>query len=363
MNRHESGQSARAGRDVRAINGDGRIIGLDIGATAVRATVLTPVGSGGIPSVALHALGHVDLPLGAVVDGVVQDQAAVTGAIKHLARENGFASRNVILGTSNQQVVVREVRMPYLPPEQLRLALPFQARDVVALPINEAVLDFIPLGEVDNTTNTVPGLLVAAPRLPVLTAVHAVERAGLRVAKVDLSSFAALRFVAQPYLAAEAIVDLGAHLTSIVIHSHGVPKVVRTVARGGQQLTDELADRADLSLGDAELAKCQVGIAGEGEVPAILAEGIRPLLAEIRSSLHFFGSMNPDVTLERISLTGGTAWLPGLTELLASQHGIAVEVVAPAQHIETRWSTHMRQMGSGVSASAVSVGLAMGAAA
>src|ERR1035437_4851159 len=147
MNRHESGKSARA---VRAINGDGRIIGLDIGATAVRATVLTPVASGGLPSVALHALGHVDLPLGAVVDGVVQNEPAVTGAIKHLARENGFASSNVILGTSNQQVVVREVRMPYLPPDQLRLALPFQARDVVALPINEAVLDFIPLGEVDN---------------------------------------------------------------------------------------------------------------------------------------------------------------------------------------------------------------------
>lgn len=360
MNRHESGKSARA---VLAVNGDGRIIGLDIGATAVRATVLTPVASGGLPSVALQALGHVDLPLGAVVDGVVQDQPAVTGAIKHLARENGFASHNVVLGTSNQQVVVREARMPYLPPDQMRLALPFQARDVVALPINEAVLDFIQLGEVDNTTNTVPGLLIAAPRMPVLAAVHAVERAGLRVAKVDLSSFAALRFVAQPYLAAEAIVDLGAHLTSIVIHSRGVPKVVRTVAHGGQQLTDELADRADLSLGDAELAKCREGIAGEGEVPTILAEGIRPLLAEIRSSLHFFGSMNPDVTLERMSLTGGTAWLPGLAELLASQHGITVEVVAPAQHIETRWSTHMRQMGSGISASAVSVGLAMGAAA
>lgn len=347
-----------------ALPDDGWIIGVDIGATAVRGAVLARGGGvGALPSVVLQTLGHVDLPLGAVVDGVVKDGPAVTSAVRHLAHATGFSSRHVVLGTANQQVVVRDLRMPNLPPEQLRVALPFQARELVALPMDEALLDFIPLGEVDTATNTVSGLLVAAPRLPVLAAVHAVERAGLTVAKVDLSSLAALRFLAQEGLPAEAIVDLGAHLTSIVIHGGGVPKVVRTVAHGGQELTDRLADRADLSLADAELVKCNEGMTGEGDIPTILSEGIRPLLAEIRSSLHFFASTNPDTPLGRVSLTGGAAALPGLAALLASQHGITVEVVPPYQHIETRWSTHMRQTGSGVSASAVSVGLAMGAVA
>lgn len=347
-----------------AIPDDGWVAGIDIGATGVRAAVLARGGgAGSLPSVVLQTLGHVALPFGAVVDGVVRDGDAVTAAVKHLANEAGFSSSKVVLGTGNQQVMVRDLRMPNLPPEQLRLALPFQARELVALPIEEALLDFIQLGEVDEATNTVPGLLIVAPRQPVLAAVHAVERAGLRVAKVDLSSIAALRFLAQEGLPAEAIIDLGANLSSMVIHSHGVPKVVRTVCRGGQELTARLSDRADLSLADAELAKCSEGMTGGGEISTIISEGIRPLLGEIRSSLHFFGSTHPDTPLERISLTGGAASLPGLAEQLASQHGITVEVLPPYQHIETRWSTHMRQMGSGSSASAVSVGLAMGAVA
>lgn len=353
----------QSGKVVHAINGDGRIIGLDIGATGVRAAVLKPVTGAGLPSVSLQVLGEVGLPVGAVVGGLVKDQPAVTAAVKQLAHQSGFTSRNVVLGTTNQQVVVRDLQMPNLPREQLRLALPFQAREIVALPIEEALLDFIALSDVDPATNTVTGLLIAAPRQPVLAAVQAVERAGLTVATVDLSSFAALRFVAQENLAAEAIIDLGAHLTSIVIHSGGVPKVVRTVARGGQELTDRLVDRADLKLADAEHAKCSEGVVGEREIPTILAEGIRPLLAEIRSSLHFFGSTNPGTPLERMSLTGGAARLPGLAQLLANQHRVAVNVRSPLQQLEARWSTQMTQMGSGSSASAVSVGLAMGAVA
>ena len=73
---------------------------------------------------------------------------------------------------------------------------------------------------------------------PVLAAVGAVERAGLKVGRVDLSSFGTLRAIADEQLTVEAIVDLGAHLTTIVIHDRGVPKLVRTLARGGQEITD-----------------------------------------------------------------------------------------------------------------------------
>ncbi|WP_164860557.1 type IV pilus assembly protein PilM [Rhodococcus sp. X156] len=348
---------------VPAVNGDGRIIGLDIGATGVRAAVLNAVRGPGLPSVQIQALGHISLPLAAVVDGAVRDQAVVTNAVKHLAQENGFTGANVIVGTTNPQVVVRDLQMPNLPREQVRLALPFQARELVALPLDEVILDYTPFGLVDGAPDMLHGLLIAAPRLPVVAAVSAVERAGLRVATVDLSSIATLRFLAQERMTAEAVIDIGAHLTSIVVHSHGMPKVVRTVARGGQELTERLADRADLSFDDAERAKYSEGLTSGTEIATILTEGVRPLLAEIRSSLHFFAATNSDVDLERISLTGGGAWLPGLADLIAAQHAMPVEVIAPAHHIETRWSTFMRQMGSGVSASAVSVGLAMGAAA
>ena len=349
---------------VGIINPDGHAIGLDIGATSVRAAILSPGTTDGRPSVTVHGLGQIMLPLGAVVNGVVVDQAAVTAALKDLWRINRFECRQVILGITNQQLVVRDMTVPNLSPEQRAKALPFQAREIVALPMDQVLLDFAQLGSVDPATDTVSGLLVATPRAPVLAAVHAVERAKLKVARVDLSSFAALRAIADEELAVEAVIDLGAHMTNIVIHNQGIPKVVRTVLRGAEELTVKLSDKLGISMAEAEAAKIAVGLTGTpAEVAATLAEAVRPLLAEIRSSIHYFGSTNTGAVVERISLTGGGSLLAGIGELLESQLGVPTNVITPMQHIRNRFATKDSPPDQPELATAVSVGLAMGAAA
>jgi type IV pilus assembly protein PilM len=350
---------------VGLINADGHAIGLDIGASSVRAAILAPGTHEGRPSVTVHGIGHLELPEGAVVNGVIMEPAIITAALKQLWAVNKFECRNVILGITNQQVVVRDMSVPNLSPEQQAKALPFQAREIVALPMDQVLLDFAQLGEVDTETNTLHGLLIATPRQPVLTAVAAVEKAGLKVARVDLSTFAALRSIAHEQLSVEAVIDLGAHLTNIVIHNQGIPKVVRTVPRGGRELTERLVDALGATWADAERAKCEVGLSGgHREITDRLNEGIRPLLAEIRSSIHYFSSTNNGAQIERISLTGGASGLPGLADALADQIGVPTKVVTPMQHIRNRWASKQAQTEDAEGfASAVSVGLAMGAAA
>ncbi|MCW2527139.1 MAG: type pilus assembly protein PilM [Pseudonocardiales bacterium] len=350
---------------VATINSDGHAIGLDLGATSVRAAILTPGTLDGRPSVTVHGLGWLPIPPGTVVNGVVADPAVLTRSLKELWDRYDFGCDHVILGISNPQVLVRDIQVPKLNPAQRAKALPFQARDIVALPIEQVILDFVELGVPDSETNLVNGLLVATPRQPVLAAVAAVERAGLKVARVDLASFAVLRSIADEHLAVEAVIDLGAHLTTIVIHNRGVPKLVRTLARGGQELTQRLMDRLNFDAEQAEQAKYAVGLIGhDAEVASALTEGVRPLLAEIRSSINYFRSGNEQVGLERISLTGGGSGLLGLARLLSDQNGVPTTVITPMQHIRNRWTAgDLPTDESEGSASAVSVGLAMGAAA
>jgi type IV pilus assembly protein PilM len=350
---------------VGVINPDGHAIGLDIGATSVRAAILAPGTLDGRASVTVHGVAAAPLPPGTVANGVVNDQPALTQALKQLWQANKFACRNVILGIANPQSLVRDMQMPRMDPRQLAKALPFQAGEIVALPMDQVVLDFAPLGEPDPETNLVNGLLVATPRQPVLAAVTAVERAGLRVARVDLASFAALRSIADERLAVEAVVDLGAQLTTIVIHNRGVPRLVRTVSRGGDELTTHLADALGLDVAHAEQAKREGGLTGrDAATSGALNDGIRPLLAEIRSSINYFTAAADGPRLERISLTGGASALPGLAGVLSEQNGVPTAVVTPMRHIRNRWaSKDVRPEDAESSASAVSVGLAMGAAA
>ncbi len=346
----------------------GHSIGLDIGATGIRATVLTVQTSGGRPTVKLNGVAAAPLEPGVVKDGIVIDPAAVTDAVRELWRKAGFGCPNVILGIANPQVVARDITLPDLDPRQRAQALPFQAREVIALPLDEVVLDFAPVGPPDPVSKEVKGLLVAAPRLPVLGAVGAVERAGLKVVRVDLSSFALLRSSADADADTQAVVDLGAHLTTIAIHDHGLPKLVRTLARGGDEVTARLAQRLGVSPDEAEQAKRSTGLTEPGSaVSGALLEAVRPLLGEVRSSISYFRSASSGTALQQIALTGGGAGLPGLADLISREMGVPTTVVTPTQYVDStdaspdflvdtpeppdRW------------VSALSVGLALGAAA
>ena len=347
---------------------DGHAIGLDLGATSVRAAVLTLTMRGGRPSVTVHGAGSVPLPPGAIVNGVVTEQVVVTQALKHLWESRGFNCHNVILGMANPQVVVRPLQIPNLNAQQRAKALPFQAREIIALPLEEVILDYAQVGDPDPKSGMVSGLLIATPRRPVLAAVEAVERAGLKIVRVDLSSFGALRSIADERSVVQAVIDVGAHMTSIVIHNHGVPQLVRTLARGGQQLTEALVESLNVPIEEAERLKRERGLTGSGDpVSEALQAGVRPLLAEIRSSINYFRAGSEGAQLQGISLTGGGSALPGLAAALASQNGLPTDVVTPLLHISNGPATGEHadntMQSFDQSASAVSVGLAMGAAA
>jgi len=341
---------------------DNHAIGLDLGATAARAAVLAVRGHDGAAHVATQQVAGTPLAPGTVVNGVVEDPAALTAALKELWKSEGIGCRNVILGVANPQIQVRDLQMPDLEPAQRARALPYQARDVIAMPVDQVVLDFAALGGPAADTGLVDGILVACPREPVAMAVAAVEAAGLKVVRVDLSSFAVLRSAATEGLAAEAIIDVGAQLTTIVVHERGVPKLVRTLTRGGEELTRRLAERLGMSLQDAEEAKCRDGLAVRGEVASVLAELVAPLITDIRTSLNYFRTGNADARIEQVALTGRGALLPGLANAIGAQVGATTVLAEPARLLEppakakkrgfdTRWAT------------AQSVGLAIGAAA
>ncbi|MCU1689987.1 MAG: pilM, partial [Jatrophihabitantaceae bacterium] len=217
---------------------------------------------------------------------------------------------------------------------------------------------------------TMRGLLVAAPREPVLDSVRAVERAGLRVKHVDLASFAALRAVGRVNGVVEAILDLGRTATTLVVHRDGVPSIVRALPHGGAEVTELLAKRMALSLEAAEALKREIRIdtgpgahsrLGAGDEsddgPQALAQAVRPLIAETRNSLSYHASLHPEWTVNRILLCGGGAALLGLTELFSHEFGVPVDTGDPLQRLPGSSD------GCAPATSAVAVGLALRAVA
>jgi type IV pilus assembly protein PilM len=335
-------------------------IGLDIGSSSIRAVEVRR-------SKDEHSLtnfGQVPLPQGTVQGGVVQEPALVTAALKQLWAACKFDTKRVRLGVTNPQLVVREMSVSNLPAKEMHRSLPFQVRDMLPLAVERSLLDFHPLEEPGDNP-TVRGLLIAMPKDAVLTSVQAVERAGLHVDGVDLASFALLRAASRLDAQVEAIVDIGAEVTSVVVHADGEPLIVRTVPRGGHEITESLSTRLGITPAEAEALKCRYGLHGDGSPDAAAAAGdaIRPLVNELRSSFTYLASGERQKQVTRISLCGGSALMPGLAEHLQEQLRVVVMYADNAGRLRDTRRARERGFDSFVPSAAVSIGLTLGAAA
>jgi type IV pilus assembly protein PilM len=334
------------------------LIGLDIGSTSIRA-VETSRGKDGP---AFTNFGHAPLPDGTVQGGVITDDRIVTHELKQLWAARKFRTRKVVLGLTNPQVVVRQMTVANLPARELRKSLPFQVRDTLPLAAERSLLDFYPL-EAPGRNETVLGLLIAAPKDAVLTAVHAVEQAGLHVERVDLASFALLRSASRPDSDVEALVDFGAQSTTVIVHFDGTPLIVRTIPRGGVEITEMLAARLGINSAAAETLKCRIGVRAQDGADAadLVRSALRPVINEIRSSFAYLNSGDRPAQVARLALSGGGSLLPGLVDLLREQLGVRVSVADPTVRLRGPRRAKYDYLASMRSSAAVSIGLAMGA--
>ena len=313
-------------------------IGVDVGSTAVR---VAEVAVGDIPVVVRAA--QVPLPPGVVESGEVRQPEAVAEALREVWAKSGVKSKQVQLGVGNQHVVVREIVLPWLPEKELRETLAFQVQEFIPMASDEAVLDFDPLGELDQGgRRMVRILLVAAHKGMVNALVEAALAAKLDPQGIDLSPFAVIRAVGTgddgldlDSSGDEAIIDIGAQVTSICVHDRGVTRFVRILPSGGRDITLALASGLGVDDDVAERLKRgeRVEVDGEGATPLPEPREIRELaltragsfVDEVRSSLEFYTAQMPNAQVGRMLVVGGGSRLDGLIELLQERLPVPVD--------------------------------------
>ena len=354
-------------------------IGVDVGSTAVR---VAEVAAGDVPVVVRAA--QVPLPPGAVEAGEVRQPEVVADALRSLWGHAGVKGRQVHLGVGNQRVVVREISLPWLPERELRDSLAFQVQEFIPMAADDAVLDFDPLGEMDQGGRRMQRiLLVAANKAMVNALIEAATAAKLDPQSVDLTPFAAVRAVGSGDQGLdleshgdEAVVDIGAHVTSICVHDRGTTRFVRILPSGGRDVTMAIARGLGLDEDVAESMKRGEPIVPpppeEAELPPAMPELPSPdqvdalalmragsFVDEIRSSLEFYAAQVPGARISRVVISGGGSRLRGLLEAMQERIPVEVERGRLFERVKSELDLGAEAMAEAEAVLPVAVGLAL----
>jgi type IV pilus assembly protein PilM len=333
------------------------VVGLDIGSTAVRGVEIKAGKKGKLNLLQYH---EVALPHGAVRRGEVLESEIVSSALKRLWFEGKFKSKNVVLGTGNQRISVRDLSLPKMSLKHIRESLPYHVQNMLQTPLEDLLLDFYPVSESSGDQGTtINGLLIAAEKTEILGNIRASELAGLTPVEVDLIPFALNRLLVQrPHLAGTiALVAIGGNTTSVIITHNGVPLFVRIIPAGGDDLTQGLMSSLEITYEEAEklkrvlrynpssgnenesnlmtppcaCPKCMAVFASANDSRTIetLQSVMGELLSSLRSTVNYFNNTRPVEPVIQVLLSGGGAQLSGLAKSLAEITHTPVNIADP----------------------------------
>ena len=342
------------------------IVGLDIGTSAVRAAIVNRQRG----RFSLASFTQVPLQSGLVVDGEVRDPEAVSAAIAQLWKRAKLRSKRVVVGVSNQRVVVRQVDLPFLEEKEFRSSLKFQVADQIPMPVEDAELDFEIVEDfhTDDGEHLMRVLLVAAATDMVDSFLTAVSQAGLEPVGVDLTPFAVARAVSASVRGeegapgAEAIVDVGAGVTNVVVHAGGEPRFVRILLVGGEDISRSLSDELGIDPEEAEALKLDLSGSGTGKADQVMRGRVQALVNEIQGSLDYYSSLEDALHVNSVLVTGGGSLTPGFVQQMQTVSPVEIRRGRPMAELTNRSSLSDEQLVQVEPVSAAAIGLAMGVA-
>ena len=315
-----------------------QLIGLDIGSHSIKLVELDEGKRGGF---ALRNLGLAQLPPEAIVEGNIQDEAAVIETLKQLVASVKPATKAVATSISGYSVIVKKITVARASQEELEESIHWEAEQYIPFDINDVNIDFQILADSDANPDQMEVMLVAAKKDIIDTYTNLLRGAGLVPAVIEVDSFAMGNAFEFNYGGGEedsctALIDIGAEKMNINIVKMGAPSLTRDASFGGRQLTERLRRERGFSLLEAENLK--LSGSQDAEARQAMEEAYLSVLStwvsEVERSVELFSATYPMEKVGRLILSGGSSRVAGLPDLLASGTNLEVEIFNPFAEIE-----------------------------
>ena len=282
-------------------------------------------------------------------------QVSVLAAqLKEMLQQHRIKTKQAVASLAGKGIATRRLTVTNIPEEEIQEAIRRQAEELFPFSLGDAMLAFQILDREDSGAQKKYEVLVAAAtRETVVEHMAVLREAGLEPVGLMAEPHAVEQLWRSASLGEDeegaiAVLDLGAHKTSIHIFEGGRLRFSRYVPTSGDAFTMALtgmirAGERDIELNTAQAEKLKRehgissvkdrGKTGEGIPLSQLVVRIRPVLekleTEISRSCDYYTFQFQGETITRLLLAGGGAQLKGIETFFADRFDVRVGFLDP----------------------------------
>lgn len=305
------------------------MVGIDIGSHSIKAVLLSETTAG----FRLEALAIVPMPKGAMSERTINDIDTIGTLITHLKTNLPKSLKYAALAVSGQSVITKIIYMlKHLTDAELESQIEIEAESLIPYPLDEVSIDFETLAINESDPSKIKVLLSVARTQCIEAKVSTLALANLNAKIVDIESYALSRAMSLYYQQLPndafnkrvAIIDIGAVVMLISVVQASETIYTRDHVFGGEQYTNDIINYYHMDVERAEKRKTSAN-----ENCEVLSSFKLLVVQKIRQALKVFITTSAKEQVDYIVLTGGTASINGLSDILFEELNIHTIVAEP----------------------------------
>lgn len=305
----------------------------------------------------LSSFGEEKIRPGIVKCGEIKDEKTLAKIIKEsLKKVKGekLKTNYVVADLPEEKAFLQVIQLPKMPLEDLKSAIIYEAENYIPLSIEKVYLDFQPIAPIVDHLDHHDVLIAALPREVVDPYISTLKLAGLEIKALEIESLALARSLIKDETANSPVLlmDLGSTRTGFTIFSGHTVRFTCSIPVSSQSFTEIISRTLNISINEAERLKIKHGLgekieikirddktekrSEKGKIFEALIPALVDLSQQIKKYINYYEEHSSHEHLlsgrgkvEKVILSGGGVKLKGLSDFLAMQLNMPVEIGNP----------------------------------
>ncbi len=310
--------------------------GLDISDSSLRLVQLTQKNNS---KKIIQFYNEVNLPIGAIKEGEIINPEICLEKLKELIKTkvgSGELSKEVVATLPESKTFLKVITIAK------------EKNTDIENKIKEIIPQHIPLDfeniffnwQIISETPTNYNILIGTcPKNIVNSYTKLISQAGITpvVLEIEAAAIARALFPVNLTTDPQIVIDFGANRTGLFVYDNGYIMFTISLGISGNGLTKDIAKVLDIDQEKAEKIKLVCGLDRNkchGALIEILSDLVDELIIEIKQAINFYeDNFGIEKEIKQITLCGGGANLPGISDLLKERLGLPVSTSDPWKNV------------------------------